>query len=264
MPATDADALRLLLATRRGKVRPEDVGLPPRAPGSRGRAAVGLTQEQVDELTHRSPGTCKRFEGGRLNATEEYLYDLGRALRLSEQEWQALWLYLYGHQPPRPLDRRASEAVHSGWGEVLRHLSLPAYVTDQGWNVLAGNESYVQVFPDGIPPANTMEWMLLSPDGRRFLKNWPTHWAPLVLPQLRAAVAAYPMNETLQRLNEMVKRDPVCGPMYQNTTDAYLNPDGDVRQLFHWGLGRVVWVQMSTAEPGGAPGARLMVLNILD
>ncbi|MGW4802980.1 helix-turn-helix domain-containing protein [Kitasatospora sp. NPDC004272] len=263
MPAADADALRLLLTTRRGKLQPEDVGLPGRPPGVRGRTSLGLTQEQVDELTHRSTGTYKRFESGRLSATEEYLYDLGRALRLSEQEWQGLWVYLHGRQPPRPLDRHASEAVHSGWTSVLRHLSLPGYVTDQGWNLVTGNELFIRIFPDGIPPGNTMEWMLLSPDGRRTLKDWETSWAPLVLPQLRAAMVAYPENETLRRLNEMVRRDPVCGPMYQNSNAAYLNPDGDVRRLFHWGLGRVVSVRMNTAEPGGAPGARLMVLDIL-
>ncbi|GAA2774043.1 helix-turn-helix domain-containing protein [Kitasatospora cinereorecta] len=259
----DAASLRTLVTTKRGQILPEEVGFPRRAPGARGRPSIGLTQEQVDELTHRSPGTCKRLEGGRLrNPADDYLEQLAHLLRFTEQEWQALWLFLFAHQPPRMLCPTAGHRVHGGWSKVLRNLNMPGYITDQGWNVIAQNEQYVQIFRNRTAPANTMRWMLLSEDGRRFLQDWDTAWAPLVIPQLRAAVAAFPLNTTLQELDRDVRRDPVTGRMYTDSKEAYLNPDGDVRRIFYHGLGRVVWVQINTAEPGGAPGTRLMILNL--
>jgi transcriptional regulator with XRE-family HTH domain len=256
----DAKALRALLSYRRGQIRPEELGLPIRARG-RGRQAPGLTQEQMDELLSRSPGTYKRFESGKLRGvTPELCEEIARILRFREREWQGLWVFMFGHQPPHPLDPEAAQRIGGHWQEYVNGVTWPSYVTDQGWDVVAFNDAAAWMFPGRIMPRNTMRWMLLSADGRRQLLDWKTAWAPVVLPQLRAAVGAYPDNKTLQELDEDVHTDPVTGPMYREVREAYQQPDGDRRRMYHAGLLCPGWVQMVTSEPTGSPGARHMGL----
>lgn len=259
---TGADAtetLQRILTHKRAQLRPETVGLV--RPSGRGRRALGVTQDQMDELLERSPGTYARFERGVLKGvTPEFCHAVATTLRFSETEWQGLWLYLFGHQPPHPLDPAAAVQVGPHWQDVVDNMTYPAYVTDQGWNLLAWNSAFAAIFTLRIPPENTMRWMLLDPNGRRQLVDWSQQWAPLVMPQLRAAAQEYPANATLQQLECEVRRDPVAGPMYERARDAYLQPDGDVRRLMHLGLGGTGQVQIAAATPLGSPGARLMFL----
>jgi len=257
----DAESLRKLLAHRRSLVQPEDVGLVARPEGGRGRPAPGLSQPDMDELLNRTAGSYARFERGVLKGvTRELIQQIAQILSFDEQTWQGLWVFLTGNKPPYPLDPKAGSVVACGWAKFLRGISYPAYITDQAANVLAFNDAFEWIFKDRIAPANTWRWMLLDPDGRRTLLDWKQSWAPVVLPQLRAAVAAFPDNETLQELDRDVRSDPVTGPMYIDVREAYVQPDGDVRRLFHWGLATAGWVEMRTAEPGGSPGARFMGL----
>ncbi|MFJ5829094.1 helix-turn-helix domain-containing protein [Streptomyces sp. NPDC093089] len=54
-----------MLQERRAALDPVTAGFPARGSGP-GRKAVGLSQEQMDELLVRTHGTCNRFENGRL------------------------------------------------------------------------------------------------------------------------------------------------------------------------------------------------------
>jgi len=263
--AETAESLQRLLAHKRAQVRPEDVDLPPKREGGRGRSAPGLRQEDMDLLLGRSEGTFARLERGQLKRVPEKLCrQVAEVLRFTEKEWQALWVFLHGQQPPHPLDPVAASRVPPHWGQGVRGISWPAYVTDQAWQLEAWNDAFAQIFPHGIPPRNTMRWMALEADARRRLVNWEREWAPLVLPQLRAALAEYPDNEVLRELEGDVRRDPVAGPMYDRGREAYLQPDGDVRELLHDGLGFRRRVQLFSATPTGSPGARFMMLMWVD
>jgi hypothetical protein len=256
------EALRAFLRCARAALSPEEVGLPPRAEG-RGRRAVGLSQEQVDELMNRAAGTYARLERGSLyGVTPELCRDVALALRFAEEQWQALWIYMYGHLPPWLLHPSQAGLVGGHWRRVVEMHGEPAYVTDAGWNIIYHNHLFAAIFPGRVAPANAMEWMMLSADARHRLVDWPRAWAPKVLPQLRAAVLEHPENETLQWLDRAVRRDPVAGRLYGETHDAHLQPDGDVRQLVHAGRGDRQVVQMAAAEPTGKRGARFMVLQL--
>jgi hypothetical protein len=185
---------------------------------------------------------------------------VARVLRMNEQDWAALWNFARRESPPFPLHPQTGMVVHGAWQQAVNAIDAMAYVTDASWNVLAHNPAWIEMFPSRRTPANTMRWMALDPEARQVLGQWEDYWAPLLLPQLRSAIAVNPTNETLCRLEQDVLADPVAGPLYEGAaSQSRLHPDGDERPLNHPSKGPG-WVTMCTAEPLTARGAQLMIL----
>ncbi|MFB7222424.1 helix-turn-helix transcriptional regulator [Streptomyces sp. NPDC056227] len=250
-------ALRHLLKERRDLIQPERHGF--ERPAGQGRRAAGLTQHQVDQLCHFTLGTYRRLESGSYaNPPSDLLRDIANLFALNEQEWVSLHRYAGIGNPPAPLTPRSGKEVPGVWQEAVDGMTHMAYVTDASWELLAYNEAFARLFPHGRVPTNTMRWMLLDTDGRNTLTNWATAWAPLIVPQLRAAIAARPKDETLQQLEKEVIADPDTAPIW-DAGGAHIHPDGDERPLLHAQDGPG-WVTMCAAEPMTAPGARLIVL----
>ncbi|MFJ9988646.1 helix-turn-helix domain-containing protein [Streptomyces globisporus] len=250
-------ALSKLLTERRALVDPAGHGFS--RPSKQGRRARGLTQQQVDDLTERTPGTYRRLESGRYpNPRVDYLRDVATLFALNEQEWTSLCRYAGIGDPPGPLTPASGKQVPGVWQEAVDGMLHPAYVTDASWELIAHNAEFARLFPGGAVPRNTMRWMLLEQGGRHMLTNWHTAWAPLVLPQLRAALASRPDDPILRRLEQDVLADPDCAPIWTGAV-AHIHPDGDERPLLHAEDGPG-WVTMCAAQPMTAPGARLIVL----
>ncbi|MFJ3793877.1 XRE family transcriptional regulator [Kitasatospora sp. NPDC090091] len=260
----DKPALKALLSKLRSQLGPADVGLPvSRYAGKGRRPASGLRQSDIDLLTDRSPGTYSRFESGseRPRPTESYLLAVARALRMTEEDWRALWLYRLNSHPPYPLKPEASVVIGEHWQDIVDDYGGPAYITDRAWKVRFYNQRFADIFPNGIPPENTMEWMVLSRYSREVgLPDWENSWARLVLPQLRAAYNQFPQNRELGLLVRKVEKDPVAGPLYASLDESYRQPDGDTRFLWHAGRNERVTVTMGPSMPLAAPGFLLMHL----
>jgi hypothetical protein len=250
-------ALRALLRERRALIAPESHGFS--RPTGQGRRARGLSQHQVDQLLHRAIGTYHRLESGSYpNPPAPLLRDVARLFGLNEQEWVSLNRYALLQEPPGPLHQSSGKEVPGVWQEAVAGITHMAYVTDASWEILAYNEPLAAMFPDGNVPTNTMRWMVLDPYGREALMDWHTAWAPMVLPQLRAALASRPEDEVLRQIEKEVLADPETATLYTEGV-SYPHPDGDERPLLHPKLGPG-WASMCTAQPLTAPGARLMIL----
>ena len=209
---------------------------------------------------HETTGKYRRLESGAYpNVSAGYLRRIAVLFALNEQEWVSLCQYAGIGNPPGPLTPRSGKEVPGVWQEAVDGMSHMAYVTDASWELLAYNAPFARLFPEGRVPANTMQWMLLDPDGRATLTDWSTAWAPLVIPQLRAAISARPDDDVLRRLEKEVIADPDTAPIWDGDTGAHIHPDGDERPLLH-ALDGPGWVTMCAAQPMTAPGARLIVL----
>lgn len=253
----DKVALRFLLRERRALITPEAHGLS--RPTRQGRRAPGLSQAQVDQLLHRAPDTYGRLESGRYpNPPVDLLEDVARLLGMNEHDWMALWRYALGQDPPHPLHSRSGEVVPGVWREVLDGISHMAYISDRSWNLLAHNEPFAALFPGRRVPDNVMHWMTVDPAGRDMLVRWETAWAPLVLPQLRAALAADQGDPVLAGIERDVLADPVAARIYESA-GAYLRPREGERPVRHAERGPG-WVTVCGAQPMAAPRARLMIL----
>ncbi|WP_406343373.1 helix-turn-helix domain-containing protein [Streptomyces sp. NBC_00648] len=261
LAARDRMSLKTLLQERRAAIHPESAGFPPRQAGP-GRRVAGLSQEQMDILLERTPGTYNRFENGQLNPTAEFLTNVARTLRLNEQEWTFLWRLTRREYPPYTLHRDSGMSVPGVWQRVVEQIDgAMAYITDAAWNLLAHNAEFAALFPRGEVPANTMRWMTLDPEAREdVLTDWADRWAPMVLPQLRHGVEMRPNHVELRRLEAEVQDDPVAGPLYRETGATPIPyPDGSERPIRHSELGPG-WVTTCVAEPVTSPGARVMLL----
>ncbi|WP_093803981.1 helix-turn-helix domain-containing protein [Streptomyces sp. Wb2n-11] len=253
----DKQALKDLLEGRRGLINPEHYGFV-RA-DQRGRRTPGLSQHQVDQLINRSPGSCYRLENGRWkNPPDQVLRDVALLYGLDEQDWVSLYRYAGKGDPPGPLYPRSGKEVPGAWQRALDGMVDMAYVTDCSWEVVAHNAPCQQMFPSGVVPQNTMRWMLLSSEARQILLDWEHAWAPFVLPQLRAAIAARPDDPILHGIEADVLADPVTRKIYESGV-PYIHPDGDERPLYHARKGPG-WVTMCAAQPMAAPGSRLIIL----
>ncbi|MFF7780305.1 helix-turn-helix domain-containing protein [Streptomyces tanashiensis] len=226
-----------------------------------GRRATGLSQEQMDSLLTRTPGTYNRFENGQLaNPSADLLTTVARTLRMDEQEWAFIWLITRKENPPHALHSSSGTSIAAGvWQRVIDQISgAIAYVSDAEWNVIAHNREFRRLFPRGQAPSNIMRWLLLDPEARTdVLMDWETVWAPAMMPHMKQGVELRPENLALGRLVYDVLNDPVAGPLYREHAAAPIPFfDGSELPIRHAvdGPGRLT---TCLAEPVTAPGARV-------
>lgn len=133
--------IRDFLMSRRGRVTPEQAGLPI-AGGD--RRVPGLRREEVAMLAGVSVEYYTRLERGRLGgASESVLEAISRVLQLDDDE-RAHLADLARAVTPRPAPRRApkraASPVDDSVRQVLESMSVPAIVQNARLDVLASNE----------------------------------------------------------------------------------------------------------------------------
>ncbi|HWD83919.1 MAG TPA: helix-turn-helix transcriptional regulator, partial [Kribbella sp.] len=179
-------ALGEFLQSRRSKVRPDEVGLPPRGD----RRVSGLRREEVALLANVSVDYYIRLEQGRAgNPSTAVLTAVADALRLDRTERDHL-RQLACSAPPavppktavRPQLKAMIEAMHE----------LPAIVVDRLSNVLAWNAAAVKVVADFENGAelNLARLYFLDPNAREYYADWQTV-AQDAVALLRRASAEY-------------------------------------------------------------------------
>lgn len=195
--ADGENRLGAFLRTRRDRLRPDEVGLPP---GAR-RRAPGLRREEVAALCQISPTWYTWIEQGRTTAVSEAtLHALADGLRLTQAE-RAYLFELGGrsrdHQAgPQAMkdtpDRPALQAL-------VDAIKAPAYVLDRHWDALAWNRAAGRLFASWLGPRrgeggpadrNLLRWLLVSPDARAMLQDWPQRLRRVVA-EYRADTAAW-------------------------------------------------------------------------
>ncbi|MDJ1136940.1 helix-turn-helix transcriptional regulator [Streptomyces iconiensis] len=174
-----ADAVRKFLSTRRGRITPQQAGLP--VFGVK-RRVTGLRREEVALLAGMSVDYYIRLERGNLSgASDSVLDSLSHALRLDDAERA----YLYdlaraatasGRRPPaatgriRPVVQRMLDAM----------TDLPAYLRNGRFDVLAANSLgqalYAPVYDSPLfaqrGPVNTARFLFLDPGSADFWPEW--------------------------------------------------------------------------------------------
>ncbi|MFD9510523.1 helix-turn-helix domain-containing protein [Streptomyces mirabilis] len=160
--------LREFLRSRRGRLRPEDVGLP----SSRRRRVPGLRREELAQLAGVSFAYYTRLEQGHgATMSAEVLDAVARALPLSGDEHAHLFRLarpeLHGKRHAVPRKQR----LRPGIQQLLDALDgVPAYVCGRRLDVLGWNRLATTVFGDWsrLPPRerNLSRLVFLSPAAR--------------------------------------------------------------------------------------------------
>ncbi len=159
------------LRKRRGRLQPEDVGLPS---GGR-RRTPGLRREEVAHIAGVGTTWYTWLEQGReVRASLDVLEALSRALRLTPAERTHLVLLGRGEEPPPcKSDERVSATVR----RLIENLGPnPAFVLGRRWDYLAYNRAACAVFGDldAVPrAARNHVWMyFMDPARREMFPDW--------------------------------------------------------------------------------------------
>jgi len=271
--AGDPRALGELLRSRRERLAPADVGLPP---GLRRRTA-GLRREEVAQLASLSVTYYTFLEQGRQARPSEQVLDaLAAALRMTPAERRYLLSLAYGPDAAAGGEAGAvpPERVSAGVADLVRRLEpSPTLVKGRCWDVLAANPAARELFGDWSGTAgmrNLVRWMFTSDAAREIYLEWEPE-ARAMLGRFRLAAARHPGDPRVPRLIAELRRD---SPQVRDWWPAHdVSPIGGegVKKLRHPRFGPVeyshvilqvadnpdqVLVAYSLAEGEGRPAAR--------
>ncbi|WP_123024237.1 helix-turn-helix transcriptional regulator [Mycolicibacterium stellerae] len=201
---TSGNALGEYLKLRRGRVRPQDVGL---EPGPR-RRVDGLRREELAALAGISADYYLRIEQGRVAHPSSQILDaLARALRMDDSATGHL------HQlarADRPMHTGA-EHVDDGIVSLIDQLPLPAYVVGRCLDCLASNAAAHALSPNFAPGRNLLRALFLDPAERELHVDWDEATASVVsgLRQVAGGEANDP------RLEMMVEELRAVSPRFE-------------------------------------------------
>ncbi|MGK5684281.1 helix-turn-helix transcriptional regulator [Actinoplanes sp. URMC 104] len=182
------------LRARRGRLRPQDVGL---EPGGR-RKVAGLRREELALLAGLSTDYYQRMEQGReVRPSDDVLEALAGALDLDDEERRHLFSLARAARRPAPAEpRRHPERVPDRTARLLSLIDTPALVLGRHLDLLAWNPLAEALLgdPGGYPP-DRLNMLLLMFDEVPALRQRCPHWEQQALEyigMMRAAVAADP------------------------------------------------------------------------
>lgn len=197
------DAVSAFLRSRRGRITPEQVGLP-----TYGRRQVpGLRRSEVAALAGVSVEYYTRLERGNLRGVSDSVLDaLARALRLDATER----MYLYdlargaGSAPRAQARKRIPPTVRPSVARIVEGMpGMAAYVMNNRLDTLAANPLgralYSEMYADPACRANVARFAFLSPAARRFYTDWE-RMARFAVGALRVEAGKSPDDQELSNL----------------------------------------------------------------
>lgn len=215
-----ADELGDFLRSRRQRLRPEDVGLPP----STGRRTTGLRREEVAVLANIGVSWLTRLEQGRANRVSgEVLDGLATALRLSRPE-RAHLFGLADVRPPTP--SVAGQAAGPAQRNLVDGLEPnPAYILDHAWNLVCWNAAEAALFPvlDVAVDPNLLRLTLETSTLRSFMTDWTDEIIRLAR-QFRLHVGQFPSDEASALAEELRAAHPEFADAWGRHDVAVFSP----------------------------------------
>jgi transcriptional regulator with XRE-family HTH domain len=169
--------IREFLSTRRGRVSPEQAGLP--LYGGDRRRVSGLRREEVASLAGISIQYYTRLERGDATGVSESVIDgIAQALQLNEAERVHLLDLLRTAGSTRaPRRRPERQRVRPTVQRVLDSMrGTPAFVLNGRLDILAANQLglalFSPVYADPLRPPNNARFVFLDPQATEFFRDW--------------------------------------------------------------------------------------------
>jgi transcriptional regulator with XRE-family HTH domain len=235
------------LQTRRARVQPEDVGLPP----GHDRRVSGLRREEVAVLANVSVDYYIRLEQGRAeNPSVAVLTAVADALRLNQAErdhLRTLACTAPPAVPPRAVVRPQLDAMIQAMRDV------PAIVVDRLSTVLAWNRGATAVIADFDNPRNRnlARLYFLDPQAREFYADWETVARDAVA-LLRRTSAEYAADPALAALVDELRTASSDFDRFWTSQDVAARSHCP-KTLNHPAAGRLTFSLESLQVPGDDP-----------
>jgi transcriptional regulator with XRE-family HTH domain len=253
--------LAAFLRTRRERISPEDVGLPP---GTRRRTS-GLRREELAQLAGVGVTWYTWLEQGRpINASVQVLDAVSRTLRLDATE--RAHLFRLADVPGSPSLPGCDDCpLPPEVQQILDALPLPASVVTERFDLLAWNQTYAALFPRLTSAApeerNTLLSLYTAASCCAPVKDQRTHCEAMV-GQLRAAYARHVGDPAW---THFIRRLEAMSPEFAKAWAAHdvAQPGSVVKSFRHPGVGEITAMSTSFAVHA-VPGARMQVYTPAD
>jgi transcriptional regulator with XRE-family HTH domain len=253
--------LAAFLRTRRERIHPEDVGLPP---GTRRRTS-GLRREELAQLAGVGVTWYTWLEQGRpINVSVQVLDAVSRTLRLDAIE--RTHLFRLADVPGAAVIATCDDCpLPAEVQQVLDALPLPASVTTERFDLLAWNAVYAALFPrvTSASPAerNTLLSIVTGPPCCSPVDDNEVHCDAMVA-QLRAAYGRHVGDPAW---THFIRRMEAESPAFAKAWAAHdvAQPGSLMKAFRHPGAGRIVTTSTSFAVQA-MPGARMVVYTPAD
>jgi transcriptional regulator with XRE-family HTH domain len=259
-PGTNPSAeLARLLRTWRERLDPK--AIPGLAASYARRKKSHVSQEDIARLIGVSSVWYGKLErGDRAQYSDDLLDRTAIALRLSANERMLLYLYSVGREPvSRELHSPA--VVTPGLEQVVQRQSWPAYISDGAWDIITFNSTVRDWFPWIVYERNLMRWAFTYPEARHQLYDWENAWAPVMLAQMRFAIARQPENTRLAKLiEEILAVNDEARRLWEKKPTVYVHPDGDRRGVRLPNQEDVITVEIVALAPLRASEFRVVLL----
>ncbi|WP_116205347.1 helix-turn-helix transcriptional regulator [Amycolatopsis circi] len=197
------------LRNRRGRITPEQVGLPL---GGR-RRTPGLRREEVAQLAGVGVTWYTWLEQGRdINASEQVLSAISRTLRLDPHEH--VHLFTLAGAPEPVTEKKHCSAITPSMRDMMVQLEpFPVAVRNARFDVLGHNAGYDWLMGgvDAIPyeERNTLVQCLLNPQWKERMVDWEQN-VPRMVSSFRAAMAEHMGEPGWKSLVKRLRAESPC------------------------------------------------------
>ena len=242
------------LRARREAVRPEQVGLPR---GATRRRTPGLRREEVAMLAGVSLTWYTWLEQGRrINASDDVLRAIGRALRLDEAGVE----HLLALAQPSATPVEAPQEAPTALVRLITALEpAPAYVLGPRWEFLAWNSAEARLYPRlaslSGPRCNLLWVLFCDPFTRQLIVDWDIH-ARQALAEFRAGAAALRNDPEFDELVELLSAESVEFAAWWREHDVSAF-ETRIRRFHHPAAGELTFEYQQLA-PVEWPGLRVV------
>ncbi|MFD3618198.1 helix-turn-helix transcriptional regulator [Streptomyces sp. NPDC058676] len=248
--------LAAFLRTRRARVTPADVGMPP---GFR-RRTPGLRREEVAQLSGVGVTWYTWLEQGRpINASAQVLDAVARTLRLDPPEREHLY-----HLAEVPYEHVPEALAQTVGPEVLGIIEAlaprPAVVYNSRYDILAANSVYRDLFLSGPMPAerppNALWALFTVPDD-----DCPLMFRDTELPVMVATLrAAYGLHAGEPVWEDFIRRLSATSPLFARLWESgdVAEPGRRVKTFRHARTGELRMTSVSLSI-NGMPECRIVV-----
>jgi transcriptional regulator with XRE-family HTH domain len=253
--------LAAFLRTRRERISPEDVGLPP---GTRRRTA-GLRREELAQLAGVGVTWYTWLEQGRpINASVQVLDAVARTLLLDATE--RAHLFRLADVPGAAGLQGCDDCPLPGEvQQILDALPLPGCVVTERFDLLAWNNLYASLFPRltsaPLEERNTLLSILSSPSCCCPVADQGAH-SDAMIGQLRVAYGRHVGDPAW---THFIRRLEAVSPAFAQVWAAHdvAQPSSVSKILRHPGVGEITITSTSFAVHA-VPGARMQVYTPAD
>ncbi|MEV6499200.1 helix-turn-helix transcriptional regulator [Streptomyces prunicolor] len=253
--------LAAFLRSRRARVTPHDVGMPP---GFR-RRTPGLRREEVAQLSGVGVTWYTWLEQGRpINASAQVLDAVARTLRLDAPEREHLYHLAevpYAH-PPEVIARSVGPEIQG----ILDALEpRPAVVYNSRYDILATNSPYRTVFwPEPLPsgPMPNVLWKLFTVPEEECPLLYRETELPVMVATLRSAYGVHTGEPVWEEfIRGLSASSPLFARLWKSGDVA--EPGRRVKTFRHEEVGEMRMTSVSLSV-NGMPECRIVVYTPAD